>query len=575
MILHALHQYYERLAPDNMVPEFGFSMENVGFVLEIDKDGKLLQVNDIRQGEGAKMRPVLMEIPYTNKVNVRANNVEPNFLIDKAAYLFGNDKKTKAKRLPDCYKSFVSLVMEVLGEIDDKGGNAVLKFYKKWNPTKAPKKLQFWDDITSDKAGFIAWRLDGERDYIHLRPKVKEAWQKYLGKQSSKLKCQCMITGSVDTDIQQLHAQFKGITGGQSSGKSLVSFNIKSAESYGKEQSFNAPVSVKAEFKSSTALKHLIRNEAQHLYIGDTYTVFWTERNSPVEDFFGLIMNPRDTSTADNKELAVFLESVSEGKLPADYEPNIPFYVLGLSPNAARLSVRFWHVSTVKDISEKLGQHFRDLSIIRSFDSDPVYPGMWRLLRETSNQKSREGPPPLLAGAVMQSILKGTPYPQTLLSTVIGRIRAEQNINYMKAAIIKAVLIRKYRTQNKTLEISMALNKENKNEAYLLGRLFAVLEKAQQDAIPGANATIKDRYYGSASATPKAVFPQLLRLAQHHITKAEYGRVRDKLIEEIICDIKNFPAHLTIDGQGLFAIGYYHQRQDFYKKKDNKTNKEI
>jgi len=574
MILQALYQYYERLAPDGRIPEFGFSMENVGFVLEIDENGKLIQVHDIRQGEGAKIRPVLMEIPYTNKVNVRAINIEPNFLVDKAAYLFGNDKKTKTERLPECYKSFISLIKAVLSEIDDKGGNAVLKFYENWIPAEASKRLHYWDDISSDKAGFITWRLCSEREYIHLRPKVKNAWQKYLSMQKSKLKGQCMVSGSVNTDIQQLHAQFKGIAGGQSSGKSLVSFNIKSAESYSKKQSFNAPVSVAVEFKSSTALKHLIHDKTQHLYIGETYTVFWTERNSLVENFFGMIMDPRETTASDNKELAVFLESVREGKWPANYEPNIPFYVLGLSPNAARLSVRFWHVSTVKDISKKLGQHFRDLSIVKSFDTDPEYPGMWWLLKETANKKSQDGPPPLLAGAVMQSILKGTLYPQALLSAVIGRIRAERNINYIKAAIIKAVLTRKYRILNKGMEVSMSLNKENKNSAYLLGRLFAVLEKAQQDAIPGANATIKDRFYGSASATPKAVFPQLLRLAQHHIAKAEYGKVRDKQIEEIVADIKEFPAHLTIDGQGLFAIGYYHQRQDFYKKKENQTNKE-
>jgi CRISPR-associated protein Csd1 len=223
----------------------------------------------------------------------------------------------------------------------------------------------------------------------------------------------------------------------------------------------------------------------------------------------------------------------------------------------------------VKDISEKLGQHFRDLSMVRPFETDPEYPGMWRLLKETSNQKSKDGPPPLLGGAVMQAILNGTPYPQELLSAVIGRIRAEQNINYMRAVIIKAVLVRKKRILNQGMEVSMALDKENKNIAYLLGRLFAVLEKAQQDAIPGANTTIKDRFYGSASATPRVVFPQLLRLAQHHIQKAEYGKVRDKQIEEIVCDIKEFPAHMGLDEQGLFAIGYYHQRQDFFKKNTN------
>ena len=291
-----------------------------------------------------------------------------------------------------------------------------------------------------------------------------------------------------------------------------------------------------------------------------------------------MIIDPHDTS-AEDKQLAVFLESVREGKLPANIDGEVKFYVLGLSPNAARISVRFWHAGTVDEISKRLGQHFRDLAMIRS-DTDPEYPGMWRLLKETANQKSKDGPSPLLAGAVMRAILNGGLYPQSLLSAVIGRIRAEQaakdkkgksipNVNYLRAAIIKAVLVRKKRILNHGLEVPMALDKENTQPAYLLGRLFAVLEKAQQDAIPGANATIKDRFYGSASATPRVVFPQLLRLAQHHIDKAEYGRVRDKQIEEILGHVQEFPAHLGIDEQGLFAIGYYHQRQDFFKKNND------
>jgi CRISPR-associated protein Csd1 len=231
MILQALHQYYERLAPEKQVPEFGFSMENVGFVLEIDRNGRLVQEHDIREGEGNKARPIFMEIPYTNKVNVRAANIEPNFMVDKAAYLLGKDKKTKADRLPKCYDSFVSLVKTVLSGIDDEGANAVLNFYKNWDPAKAPEKLRYWDEIASDKAGFIAFRLNDERQYIHLRPKIRNIWQKYLKNQKSKLQGQCLLSGSQDIDLQQLHAQFKGIAGGQSSGMSMVSFNIQSAES--------------------------------------------------------------------------------------------------------------------------------------------------------------------------------------------------------------------------------------------------------------------------------------------------------------------------------------------------------
>ncbi|MCD6394557.1 MAG: type I-C CRISPR-associated protein Cas8c/Csd1, partial [Planctomycetes bacterium] len=522
MILQALHQYYERLAPERKMPEFGFSMENVGFVLEIAEDGKLVQEHDIRQGEGASLRPVLLKIPYTNKVNVRAVNIEPNFLVDKAAYLLGADQKTKASRLPECYKSFISLVQTVLGGIDDEGAKAVLKFYQSWKPTKAPEKLRYWGDITSDKAGFIAFQLCGERQYIHLRPKVRNAWQKYLSTQKSKLQGQCLLSGCQHTDLQQLHAQFKGIAGGQSSGKSLVSFNIKSAESYRKEQSFNAPVSIEAEFKSSTALKYLIRNDAQHLYIGETYTVFWTERDSPLEGMLGMVLDPNEAELADNADLRRFLDGVRQGKRPEGIDSEVKFYILGLSPNAARLAVRFWHVCSVGELQDRIGQHFRDLQLQRSFDSEPEYPGIRRVLWETYNKKSKtETASPLLSGTLMRCILGGFTYPQALQNAVINRIRADQAINYVRAAILKAILVRKYRINNQGMEVKMSLDKENKNPAYLLGRLFAVLEKAQIDALgKGINATIKDRFFGAASATPKVVFPQLIRLSQHHIEKA-------------------------------------------------------
>ena len=319
----------------------------------------------------------------------------------------------------------------------------------------------------------------------------------------------------------------------------------------------------------------LLRFESrQKVQIGDASTVFWTERESPVEGFMGLILSPQDDS-GDLKEVRDFLEAVRDGKkLPKNIDDTgMKFYILGLSPNASRLSVRFWHVSTVEDISAKIGQHFRDLSIIKNYDKDPEFPGMWQLLRETAILRKFENISPVLSGSIIRSIMTGASYPQSLMTTIIGRIRADQEINYLRAAMIKACLVRKYRINQISKEVTMELDKESTNIGYRLGRLFAVLEKAQLDAIPGANTTIKDSFYGSASATPRTVFPRLLRLAQHHIQKAEYGRNTDKMIEEIMQDIQAFPAHLSLDDQGLFAIGYYHQRKDFYtqsnKKEDN------
>jgi CRISPR-associated protein Csd1 len=570
MILQALYEYYERLALERQIPEFGFSMEHVGFVFEIDSAGSLVQEHDIRQGEGSKSRPVLLEIPYTNKVNVRAVNIEPNFLVDKAAYLLGNDGKTRPERLPECYSSFVSLIKVVLCDVADEGAEAVLKFYQGWDPAVAPEKLTYWNNLASDNVGFIAFQLAGERQYIHQRPRVRTAWQAYLSNKKSQIRGQCLLSGELDIDLQPLHAQFKGIAGGQSSGKSLVSFNIPSSESYGKSQSFNAPVSITCEFKSSSALKSLIRNESQHLYIGETFVVYWTERSSPVEGLLGMILEPKETALADNAELRRFLDAISHGQKPEGIEEDITFYLLGMTPNAARLAVRFWHVCSVGELEERIGQHFQDLRLERRFDTDPEFPGIRRILWETFNKKSKsETASPLLAGALTHSVLEGTAYPQSLQNAIINRIRADQDINYVRSAVLKAILVRKYRIYKQGMEVSMSLDKENRNPSYLLGRLFAVLEKAQIDALgKNINSTIKDRFFGSASATPRLVFPQLIRLSQHHIAKAEYGLANEKRIEDILSNITEFPSHLSLDEQSMFILGYYHQRQDFFPRKD-------
>ena len=294
----------------------------------------------------------------------------------------------------------------------------------------------------------------------------------------------------------------------------------------------------------------------------------------------GMILNPQEDAS-NIQQIRLFLEAIRDGKMPREFgDPDVPFFILGLSPSAARISVRFWHVGTVGDMLEKIGQHFRDISIVKRYESDHDFPTIRQILLETFiNHKSKTKPnwdnlKPLLAGVLMRSILTGLAYPQNLLSAVIGRIRADQEVNYLRAAIIKACLARKFRINLINREVTMSLDKESTHIAYRLGRLFAVLEKAQKDAIPGANTTIKDRFYGSASATPSVVFPQLLRLAQHHIQKAEYGRWTDKLIEEIVCEVKKFPAHLSLDDQGMFAIGYYHQRQAFYTKSENQKEGE-
>jgi CRISPR-associated protein Csd1 len=568
MILQELCRYYDRLSanPDIAISPPGFSREKIHAEIVLDAEGNLLQFNDLRVQRDKKLVPRDMIVPQSRKRTGAKPYETPFFLWDNTGFVLGSDKKNDDKT-PLKFQYFKEFHSDLLKGCSEPAAQALLRFLSRWNPGDA-ERLNNWEELAG---GNVVFRLDGQRTYLHDNSQLKKIWLEYTANQTSGQKGYCLISGQ-ETAIARIHPAVKGVAGAQSSGAAIVSFNDEAYESYGKKQNYNAPVGEAAAFSYITALNFLLASGSrQKIQIGDATTIFWTERDSPIEGMFGMMLDPKDSDFDDNAELRQTLEAVREGKPLRGIEPDIKFYILGISPNAGRIAVRFWYVCTVRQLEERIGQHFRDLRIQKSFDSEPDFPGVWRLLRETVNQKaSDKSPQPLLAGAVLRSIVEGTAYPQALQNAVINRIRADQEINYVRAAILKAVLVRKNRLYQQGMEVSMALDKENKNPAYLLGRLFAVLERAQQDALgAGINATIKDRFFGSASATPKVVFPQLLRLAQHHIEKAEYGRMRDKQIEEILADLTEFPAHLSLDEQGLFAIGYYHQRQDFFKGKEH------
>lgn len=567
MILPALNNYYDRLrsSADADIPLLGFSSKGISFALLLNREGNLLQVLDLRETQGKRLLSKQMIVP---EAVIKSVNIAANFMWDNTGYVLGADNKGKPERSIKTFEAFKKLHHDIGEDLDDEGMVAILRFLDSWNPANAAE-LEYWDDMVA--GANLIFQLDGELRYVHDRQKVKDAWLKHYSENSSGVIATCLVCGE-KKPIARLHPKIKGVRGAQTSGASIVSFTPDAFKSYGKEQSYNAPVSEGITFNYTTALNYLLRSDSrQKVQIGDAATIFWTERESPVEGFMGLVLNPQDNS-GDLKEVRDFLEAARDGKkLPEEIDDtDMQFYILGLSPNASRLSVRFWHVSTVGDISTKIGRHFKDLAIIKNYDSDLEFPGMWQLLRETAVLRKSENISPVLSGSIIRSIMTGSAYPQSLMTVIIGRIRADQEINYLRAAMIKACLVRKYRLNQISKEVTMALDKESTNVAYRLGRLFAVLEKAQKDAIPGANTTIKDRYYSSASATPNIVFPQLLRLSQHHIQKADYGYVADKMIEEIMQDIQQFPAHLSLDDQGLFAIGYYHQRKDIFTKSEKK-----
>ena len=568
MILQALSAYYDRLkdSSDTDIPLLGFGRQKIHFAVVINRLGELLQIKDIKETLKKKQVPKQLTVPEGAK---RASNIAANFMWDNTSYVLGADNKENNKRVLQCFSEFKELHHIIGNNLDDDGMVAVLSFLDSWNPEDAPN-LSHWNEMAGMN---LVFQLDGDLQYMHERPKIQRAWLKYYKEKSSDQFATCLVCGK-QAPISRLHPKIKGVRGAQTSGAAIISFNLEAFLSYDKKQNFNAPVSEDIAFAYTTALNHLLRFESrQKVQIGDAATVFWTERESPIEGFMGMIFDPQDDS-GDTMDIRLFLEAVRDGKMPSEIgDPDIKFYILGLSPNASRLSVRFWHVSTVGDIGAKIGQHFKDLSIIKNYDSDPEFPGMWQLLRETAMLRKSDNISSVLAGSVIRSILTGAAYPQSLLTAIINRMRADQTVNYLRAALIKACLVKKYRITNKSMEVTMALNKESTNVAYRLGRLFATLEKAQIDYHKPnkINSTIKDRFYGSASATPRTVFPQLLRLAQFHIHKVKrMNEGRDwgteKMIGEIMTDIQLFPAHLSLEDQGIFSLGYYHQRQAFYTK---------
>lgn len=569
MIFSSLIELYRRLPSPELagngrkdgVPLFGFSVEEIGFVVTLDKEGNMVSPpEDLRVKVKTNTYDFRMSVvPYTNQVNVRANAAAktPNFMVDKAEYLFGMAQSSRKKVHNE---SFKTLVREVCAGSSDEGVAAVLGFLEKWQPQDS-LALSDWKEISGIHGKWVAFRLAGDSGFVHERPEVQRLWQEYIAiKQYPK--GVNFIDGAV-LPLQNQYAQFKF-----GSGASLVSFNEVAYESYGKKKGDNAPISVAAEFESSTALKYLLRSRSQRIRIGDATTVFWAERVSAVEPFFGQVMNPDQSDKAAAVEVQKFLSALRAGLLPDDLEKDqdINFYILGLALNKARLALRFWHVCSVGLLLERIRNHFDNLEMERS-EKDIEFPGIWHLLKETARETKDISP--VLGGALIRSILTGGRYPQSLLQGVIGRIRAEPKVSYLRAAIIKAVLQRNY-----NMEIPMSLNKERHETAYLLGRLFAVLEKAQLDALGKVNSTIKDRFFSSASATPASVFPRLIKLSQHHIEKAEYGYVSDHRIAEILESLDDFPSHMGLREQGLFAIAYYQQKNDLYRKKETKAEGE-
>jgi CRISPR-associated protein Csd1 len=578
MILQALNGYYERMldTPDSGMPSFGTSLENISFALVLGEDGGLRGVEDLRELDGKKLRPRKLPVPAAEK---KASGIKANFLWDVTGYVLGCNDNGKQERTDRCHAAFIELLKNSC-DATDPGLKAVLAFLDERKGMEIATRDD-WSEICGTN---LVFRLDGVPGFIHDRPAARKAWEACLARRGTEDLGQCLVSGLERQPIARLHPSIKGVRDAQSSGASIVSFNLSSFGSYGKDQSFNAPVSQKAAFAYTTALNILLsRDSRQKMVIGDATYVFWASCRNPLEAFFADFIDPpteaTDSSvTQDDQqttdEIRGLLKTIRDGRKATDFLPqldeDIQFYILGLAPNAARLSIRFWEANSLGTLLGRVGKHYDQLNIVRQFDYEPEFPPLWRLLCQTACLGKSENISPVLAGGMARAILTAARYPQNLLPVVLERIRAEHNVTYFRAALLKAYLLRN--TSMKEVPVSLDLNRTDR--PYLLGRLFAVLEKAQEEAIPNTNATIKDRYLAAAAATPGQVFHMLLKNSANHIAKLKKDTERkgrafyyDVMTQDIIAGFSDYPKTMKAEEQGLFMIGYYHQRKDFFTKK--------
>ena len=509
----------------------------------------------------------------------RGSGLTPCLLWDNSSYMLGYKKDDeKPARTAEACDEYRKKHVGLEKELNVSEFSTVCRFLESWSPAKALEYKTKLDDFAA--TGFGVFQIQGATNYVHQMPAIKAWWAKQQDTETPDLIAQCLVTGDMLPIAQTHQPAIKGVNGAQSSGALLISFNMTAVDSYGrdKQQGYNAPVSQTAVFNYANALNTMLGGPQSHRHrviIGDATTVFWTEKATEAESLFADFLQGNEPeeggeSSQDqalSTRLKMFMEILRQGggseltKLGDD--PQTKFFILGLSPNASRLSVRFWHVATLGQMVDKLKAHYDALRLRRSSDKDPEFPAVWQILRQTGRES--KDIPPLLSGPLMRSILTGSRYPQGLFNAVLNRIRADHDITFLRVCIFKAFLIR-----NHQLDIPMSLDTTRTEPAYLLGRLFAALEKTQEDALPGINATIRDRFYSAASATPGTVFPRLLRTYQHWLSKLEGGYKvnRERMVQQIMSGMNDMPSHLQLEGQGLFAIGYYHQRQDFFTKKD-------
>ncbi|MBV8697402.1 MAG: type I-C CRISPR-associated protein Cas8c/Csd1 [Bradyrhizobium sp.] len=566
------------MAARGEVPAFGYSLQKIGFLIRLNADGSVVGTpTDLRSSEGKRRIPLSAIVPRPAK---RTFGIAPNFLWDKSAYVLGVTAG-KGKLAAIAHKAFVKRHRGWLLGANDEGLVAFLRFLEAWVPERFA--MWHWPEDMKDKNVIFALESDRpDNVYIHDRPAARELWSKLCAESDKNAKAICLVSGQ-RAPLARLHPAIKGVWGAQSSGGSIVSFNLDAFHSYGRKQGDNAPVSETAAFAYTTALNHFLeRNSGHCIQIGDTSTVFWANAGDPnaaeaAEDLFASFLGTNDEKIG-NRGVKEALQKIRGGRTVAEIGADLPagvrFFILGLAPNVARLSIRFYLEDDFGVITRRYLEHVERLRIVPP--PREATPSMWRMLVETAVLRKSENIQPNLAGEWLRAILCGTPYPRTLLSAIIMRLRADHDVNALRVAMLKSLLVRNF-----DMEVPVALDPHCNDQGYLLGRLFALYEQAQTAALGrDVSATIKDKYYGSASAQPRRVFHLLESGSVNHLSKVGKQKPGLKVVlEKKIAAIMElmepgkdpFPASLPDKSQALFGLGYYHERNEVFRKAEATT----
>ena len=576
MILQALVRHYENLAAQGKVSREGWCQAKVSYGINLSREGKITGIISLKQEkERGKKTVIVPDFRTVPEMVTRSSGVSANFLCDNSKYFLGIDAQGSGTRIQECFQAARKRHLELLRGVEGEMAQAVRLFFENWNPQEAadcgPVK-ENWEDVTDGGNLVFCMGIEEAQD----DPMIQEAWEQARGESGEGPEGICLVTGK-RSEISRIHRTIKGVPGAQSSGAALVSFNAPAFESYGKEQSYNAPVGKYAQFAYTTALNDLLSHRDYTFQLGDSMIIFWAE--SAKEEYQAAFFGAADPKPDNQEEIKGIFDNLKKG-MPVSIgnftlNPDQRFYILSLAPNAARLSVRFFYQDSFGNILKNLSVHYTRMSIVKPSWESREYMGVRDMLSETVNQNSKDKTPvPNMAAFVLQAILSGARYPASLYTDVLIRIRAEQgNITWGRAGIIKAYLMRN--ANWKEGENYMGLNEESRETAYVLGRLFSVLESIQMDANPGIKATIRDRYFNSACATPASIFPVLVKLKNSHMKKLEREKgsskiYYEKLLTELMGKLDEYPKRLSLEEQGKFILGYYHQVQKKYEKKEEK-----